>query len=253
MAVQDAAPAIDEAKVEAFMEKVMGDYSGAMMTMQCALGDRLGLFKKLAEGPATSVELAKRAGVNERYALEWLRGMAAAGYLEQDRSSGSYSLPPEHAPALAQEGGPMFFGGGYQMMPGDGRRPRPGDRAFPSGRRGRPGAVRAAILGRPGAVHERLVREHARFRSGSRRCRRLRRSSSRAAATPTSGPAPGCASIKLAEAFPNSKHVGYDCPKPRSSGRGRTSRTRAFATGCSFEMKDVATGAAREVRRDHDV
>ena len=55
--------------------------------------------------------------MNERYALEWLRALSSAGYIEQDRASGSYSLSPEHALALAQEGSPAFFGGGYQMMP----------------------------------------------------------------------------------------------------------------------------------------
>ncbi len=55
--------------------------------------------------------------MQERYALEWLRGMTAAGYLTYDRESDRFSLPPEHAPALAQEGGPMFLGGGMQMMP----------------------------------------------------------------------------------------------------------------------------------------
>ena len=28
-----------------------------------------------------------------------------------------FNLPPEHAPALAQEGGPVFFGGVHEMLP----------------------------------------------------------------------------------------------------------------------------------------
>ncbi|MGH2947503.1 MAG: class I SAM-dependent methyltransferase, partial [Solirubrobacteraceae bacterium] len=62
-------------------------------------------------------ELAERAGVSERYAAEWSRGLAAAGYLAHDPASGRYALPPEHAPVLAQEGGPTFLGGGYQLVP----------------------------------------------------------------------------------------------------------------------------------------
>jgi SAM-dependent methyltransferase len=112
------APSLDEAKLEAFMGKVIGDVSGTMTTFLCSIGDRLGLFKVLADqGPATAAELATRAGVAERYAEEWLRGLWAAGYLELDADSGRYTLPPEHVPALAQEKGPFFVGGMYEMLP----------------------------------------------------------------------------------------------------------------------------------------
>jgi SAM-dependent methyltransferase len=111
------AQTVDEAKAEAFLERVVGDFSGTMVTVLAAIGDRLGLFKDLqANGPATSQELAERAGVDERYAREWLRGLAAAGYLEYDRASDRFSLPPEHGMVFAQEGGPMFLAGGYQEL-----------------------------------------------------------------------------------------------------------------------------------------
>src|SRR6266567_822845 len=113
-----AEKAIDEAKLHAFMGTLLGDLSGTMVTVMCHFGDRLGLFKDLAaKGPATSVELAERNSIQERYAREWLRGLASAGYLEYDPSTHRYRLPPEQAMALAQEGGPMFVGGMYQMLP----------------------------------------------------------------------------------------------------------------------------------------
>ncbi|HXW37528.1 MAG TPA: methyltransferase domain-containing protein [Nitrososphaerales archaeon] len=75
-----------------------------------SIGDRLGLFKSLArEGPATSVELAERTHVNERYTLEWLRAMTSAGYLEYEPSSHRFTLPADHVPVLAEEGGESFF------------------------------------------------------------------------------------------------------------------------------------------------
>ena len=44
------------------------------------LGDRLGLYAALAQGgPATSAELAARAGIAERYAREWLEQQAVGG------------------------------------------------------------------------------------------------------------------------------------------------------------------------------
>ncbi len=107
----------DQAKMEAFVYKVLGDTSAAFTTLLAAIGDRLGLFKDLAaNGPATSVELATRAGINERYAREWLGAMTAAGYLDYDSVSRQFTLSAEHALPLAQEGGPVFFGGVFQMM-----------------------------------------------------------------------------------------------------------------------------------------
>src|ERR671933_466648 len=64
---------------------------------------------------ATSGELAERARIDERCAREWLRAMACARYLDYDATTGRFTLPAAHAPVLADEGGPMFFGGGYQQ------------------------------------------------------------------------------------------------------------------------------------------
>src|SRR5881397_3106299 len=109
---------IDAARQEAFVGKVVEQISGTMTTLLAAIGDRLGLFKNLAEqGPATSAELASRTTLNERYLREWLGGMATAGYLNYDGSTARFSLPAEHASVLAQENGPFFVGGMYQMLP----------------------------------------------------------------------------------------------------------------------------------------
>ncbi|HSS17276.1 MAG TPA: hypothetical protein VLQ29_09875, partial [Candidatus Dormibacteraeota bacterium] len=76
---------IDAARQEEFAGKVVEQISGTMTTLLGAVGDRLGLFKNLAEqGPATSVELASRTKMNERYLREWLGGMATAGYLNYE-------------------------------------------------------------------------------------------------------------------------------------------------------------------------
>ena len=71
------------------------------------LGERLGLYRALAEGgPATSAELAGRTGTSERYVREWLEHQAVAGFLSVNEPSASgrerrYSLPPEHLEVLA--------------------------------------------------------------------------------------------------------------------------------------------------------
>ena len=112
------AATIDAARQEEFVGKVVGQISGTMTTLLGAVGDRLGLFKNLAaEGSATSAELASRTNLNERYLREWLGGMAAAGYLNYDRTTQRFTLPAEHAAVLAHENGPFFVGGIYQMLP----------------------------------------------------------------------------------------------------------------------------------------
>jgi hypothetical protein len=109
---------IDSARQEEFVGKVVEQISGTMTTLLGAIGDRLGLFKNLAtEGPATSTELASRTKLNERYLREWLGGMATAGYLNYDGPTKRFTLPAEHAAVLAQENGPFFVGGMYQMLP----------------------------------------------------------------------------------------------------------------------------------------
>jgi len=82
---------------------------GAMDLYGVYLGDRLGLYKALAEaGPLTSGGLASAAAVHERYAREWLEQQAATGILEVDDVSAGplerrYSLPQGHDEVLLDE------------------------------------------------------------------------------------------------------------------------------------------------------
>src|SRR5205823_13362426 len=93
---------VDQAKTEAFLGKVLTDTSGMTTTIMASIGDRLGLFKQLAHGPATSAQLATRADINERYAREWLGALASAGYVEYEQASERFTLPAEHLPVLAE-------------------------------------------------------------------------------------------------------------------------------------------------------
>jgi SAM-dependent methyltransferase len=112
-----APPAFDE-QTFAAGQRLLDDVSAAMTSLMCAVGDRLGLFRALAEAPLTSSELAERAGVSERYAREWLCALTAAAYLEHDAETERFVLPPSLVPLLAIEGQPLFLGGGYQQIPG---------------------------------------------------------------------------------------------------------------------------------------
>jgi len=92
--MQGTAP--DAAKLEAFLGRVLTDIGAAMGGSLVLLGDRLGLWRAMAEGgPMESAELARRTGTTERYVREWLAAQAAAGYLYYDPGTRRYSLPPE--------------------------------------------------------------------------------------------------------------------------------------------------------------
>src|SRR5215469_15523537 len=70
------------------------------------LGDRLGLYRALAEaGSATSSDLAARTSTDERYIREWLEQQAASGIVEvediAERSEARrYALPAGHDEVL---------------------------------------------------------------------------------------------------------------------------------------------------------
>lgn len=107
---------VDPAKLEAFVGRVIGDIGAAMSCGLARIGDRLGLYRAMAgAGPLTAGQLAERTATAERYVREWLINQAAGGYVEYDAGTGRYTLPDEHAIALADESAPFFVGGGFQV------------------------------------------------------------------------------------------------------------------------------------------
>jgi len=108
--------AIDEAKLNEFMGKIVGDLGVTMSSALLVLGDRLGLYKAMAAlGPVTPAELAKRTETAERYVREWLDAQAACGYVAYDAASGRYTLPPEQAFALSDDDSPASVAGAFQI------------------------------------------------------------------------------------------------------------------------------------------
>ena len=233
-------PQIDAAKQEAFVGKVLGDASSAMVTVLSSIGDRLGLFKELASnGPATSNELAMRASINERYAREWLGGMASAGYLEYDPSSRTFTLPPEHVAALAQENGPFFFGGMFQLMSGlEGTFDKLLD-AFRNGG----GVPQAAYTSHFWDGLERFTAgwfEHLMLQQWLPAMPDVQRKLEQGALAADVGCGRGQASIKLAAAFPKSRFVGYDLFEPTIEEARQKAREAGVDDRVSFEHLDAA-------------
>ncbi len=102
--------AINENKLHELIGKILGDAGGAMTGALAIVGDKLGLYKAMADGAAvTPAELARKSGCVERYVREWLCAQAAAGYVNYDENANAFSMSPEQALVFADENGPAFF------------------------------------------------------------------------------------------------------------------------------------------------
>jgi 2-polyprenyl-3-methyl-5-hydroxy-6-metoxy-1,4-benzoquinol methylase len=107
--------AINETTLNQLLERAIVDFGGAYHTVLAVIGDKLGLYKALAGSePQTPAELAAQTGTAERYIREWLNANAAGGYVTYHADTGRYSLSPEQALVLADESSPAFFLGAFQ-------------------------------------------------------------------------------------------------------------------------------------------
>ena len=108
---------VDEAKLQEFVGKMVGDMGAAMSAALVVVGDRLGLYRAMADaGPIDSAGLAARTGTSERYVREWLAGQAAAGFVNYDATDQRYFLTPEQVAVFADERSPAFMAGGFQII-----------------------------------------------------------------------------------------------------------------------------------------
>ena len=233
---------IDQAKTEAFVGKVLADTAGLAVTAMSSIGDRLGLFKSLAEqGPATSAELADRAHINERYAREWLGALACAGYLAYDPLSQRFTLPLEHVPVLAQEGGPVFFGGVQEEMVGLVGPINQLMQAFRSG----DGVPMEAY---DPSVWEGLTRftsswfENLLVPVWLPAMPEVQAKLERGALVADVGCGHGKALIKLAQTYPQSRYVGYDNFAPSIQQATANAQAAGVADRVRFQHLDVSEG-----------
>ena len=110
----ELARAPSSSSTDALVERL---FTAVVDTVEVAcvhLGGRLGFYRALAEGDATSAELATRRGCAERYTREWLEQQAIAGILavdapEADPSARRYHLPENYRPVLVNEDDLNYF------------------------------------------------------------------------------------------------------------------------------------------------
>ena len=111
--------AVDREKLEKTVEHIFGLLGGAVVSAMIYLGDRLGLYRALADaGTVSSEELALKTGLDERWLREWLRGQAAARVIDY-AGDGRFALSPEGEMVLADESSPAFSAGGFSGLPAE--------------------------------------------------------------------------------------------------------------------------------------
>ena len=237
---------IDRARQEKFVGKVIEQISGTMTTLLGSVGDRLRLFKNLAEqGPATSAELESRTKLNERYLREWLGGMATAGYLNYDGPTKRFSLPAEHASVLAQENGPLFVGGIYQMLPAQTGVFEQVISAFRNG-----GGVSQSQYN--DMMWDGLERcsstwfENLLLQQWIPAMPDVKALLERGCDVADVGCGRGRGIIKLAQAYPRPRYVGYDSFGPTIARATANAREAGVSDRVRFEERDVSKGLPAE-------
>ena len=108
---------MDEAKLEEFMGRMVGNMTGGALCFSVWLGDELGLYRAMAgAGALHADDVAKKAGCNARLVREWLDSQAAGGLVEYDPGADTYTLGDEAAMALADDTSPVFLARGMNAF-----------------------------------------------------------------------------------------------------------------------------------------
>ena len=220
---------MDKEKVKLAVDQVFRDMAGAMTAGMAFVGTRTGLFRAMqGKGPMSVDEVVRAAGLQPRYVEEWLKGMAAAGYLEYQ--GGKYLLSDEHAYFLASEGSDHFVGGMWEMLPALMRTAPQVAEAFAKG-----GGVRFEDFG-PACVEalDLLNRGQYEARFADYWLKAVPEAVARLAAGGRAldvGCGSGRVCAALAKAFPAAEVVGID-PDAES-----IRRAKAAALGVRFEAK----------------
>lgn len=107
MAEQATAEPAEMAGTEEYTERVVGVLNAGTLALMASIGHRTGLFDTMASlPPATSAQIAEAAGLDERYVREWLAAMTTGRLVAHDPTAMTFALPPAGAACLTRAAGP---------------------------------------------------------------------------------------------------------------------------------------------------
>lgn len=239
----------DMDKLNAMVGKMLGDLGGAFSVPTVRIGFRLGLFASLhTDGPATSMTLAARLGLAERYVREWALAQAANGYLTYSPDTGAFSLSPEQAMVFAIEDSPLYMAGAFDvaaaMIAGEAKV----EHGFRTGEGvawgDHAGCLFCAVgaFFRPGYVNS-IVQAWLPALDGI--VPRLERG----ARVADIGCGVGFSTLLMAHAFPNSTFMGYDFHAPSIA----EANAHAARHGLGGRVRFEAVAAKEIAARDFDL
>src|SRR5215472_16446438 len=110
-------PALDMNKLNAFIGQFVADLGASAHAGMVVIGEKLGLYKALADGPMNSAQLASKTKTDERYLREWLASQAAGGYITYDKTD-QFGLTRKQAFTLASEESPAYLPGAFELALG---------------------------------------------------------------------------------------------------------------------------------------
>jgi len=243
-----AVPALDINKLNAFIGQFVTDLGAAAHSGMVVIGEKLGLYKALAAGPINSLQLARKTGTDERYVREWLASQAAGGYITYDERTHEFSLSQEQAFTLANEDSPAYLPGAFELALGS--------------LAAVPRIAKSFRTGEGMGWHE---HEDGVFHG----CERFFRSGYAAnlvsswipaldgvkekleagARVADVGCGKGASTILLAQAFPNSRFVGFDYHDKSIEGARESARRNGVDDRVTFEV----AGAKSFPGRDYDL
>ena len=108
--------AIDEAGLEELIGRFAADFGAALHATTVVVGDKLGLYRALADlGPTDAAGLAAATDCDARLVQEWLDAQYVSGYCCHSAQTATYWLSPEQVALLADPTSPAFLVGAMTL------------------------------------------------------------------------------------------------------------------------------------------
>ena len=232
---------------QALEDRLVGAAIGALELQSIHVGRRLGLYESL-RSPRTAAELADHAGIDPRYAREWLEQQAVAGFVSVDGEIGEdyldrvrFWLNRKQLAVLVHEEDPAYVSPLADMLAGGGlvidqvvEAYRTGQ-GVPYAAYGKPFRDGQAGINRPAFVNhlpttwiEAAPEVAARLRDGGR--------------VADLGSGTGWSTIAVARAFPNATVVGFDSDEASVGD----ARVNADIAGVKVEFKKADASTMSE-------
>ena len=234
---------------EDLADRVFAGGVGAVELGNIYLGVHLGLYRALAQGPTTVVELAERTGCDRRYLREWLQGQAISGFAVidgEDPATARFTLAPGGVDVLVDETAPNYQGGLADLLAAMGRVLPALAEAYRSGA-GVPYAAYGAdaisaqsSASRPGFLHSLVSEWLPQIPDVQDRLR----DATRPARVADLACGTGWAAIALAQAYPHLRVDGMDSDEASIAAGRRYAEAAGVADRVHLDVVDLSDAGA---------